>query len=194
LAKEANSLKTSTRVCPSCASKKIIFEDNKVFKCPDCDFLYFHNVAAANGCLISVPPSDPSDVERLVFLVRGREPGIGKLDLPGGFADPGEGILDGLYRELKEELGWAPPIPEGKTLVDVFKLFASFANLYPYRGINYNTCDMYFTISAPGLTPECLKLEEDEVTGVCFLKPDELNLEEIAFEPIKRAMKLYLKK
>jgi hypothetical protein len=53
---------------------------------------------------------------------------------------------------------------------------------------------MYFTVSAPGLTPEALKLEEDEVTGVCFLKPDELNLDEIAFEPIKRAMKLYLKK
>jgi len=177
--------------CPKCASKNIVFEDGKCFKCPDCDFLYFHNNAAANGCLIIVPEADGS--ERLVLLVRGRDPGAGKLDLPGGFVDAGEGMYDGLYRELKEELNWTPPIPEGKSLSDVFNLFASFSNVYEYKGIKYNTCDMFFSIRAPGLKPQDLKLEEDEVGGVKFLKPEEIDFNDIAFGSIAKAIKTYLK-
>ena len=175
--------------CPSCASRKITFEKDRLFRCPDCGFHYYHNTAAATGCLIRVP--DPSG-EKLVFLVRGKEPSQGKLDLPGGFVDPGEGVLDGLYRELQEEIGWTPPVPEGANLTQVFTLFASFPNVYPYRGINYNTCDMYFTVSAPGLSPQDLRLEQAEINGVRFLKPEEINYDEIAFESTRRAVRAYL--
>ena len=175
--------------CPSCASKKITFEEGKVFRCPDCEFVYYHNNAAANGCLISVPEADG---ERLVFTVRGKEPAVGKLDLPGGFVDQGEGIYEGLYRELKEEIGWTPPIPPGESLSQVFKLFASFSNVYPYKGIVYNTCDMYFSVSAPGLTPQDLCLEQAEIAEVCFLKPEEIDYDKLAFESTRRAVKAYL--
>ena len=126
-------------------------------------------------------------------MIRGREPGAGKLDLPGGFVDIGEGVLEGLYRELKEELNWAPPIPEGGNLNDVFNLFASLSNEYEYKGIKYNTCDMFFSVRAPGLKPENLKLEEEEVSGVCFLKPEEIDFSQIAFTSIAKAVKTYLK-
>ncbi|MDR0444176.1 MAG: NUDIX domain-containing protein [Treponema sp.] len=170
--------------CPSCASKKIAFDDINVFRCPDCGFVYYHNTAAATGCLIYVP-----DTERLVFMVRGNEPGAGKLDLPGGFVDPGEGVLEGLYRELREEIGWTPP---GADLPQVFTLFASFPNVYPYKGINYNTCDLFFTVSAPGLKPEDLHLEKSEIAAVRFLKPEEINYDDIAFESIKRAVRAFV--
>jgi ADP-ribose pyrophosphatase YjhB (NUDIX family) len=178
--------------CPSCASKKITFQEGKVFRCPDCGFVYYHNNAAANGCLISVPAQCGSpDEERLVFLVRGKEPSLGLLDLPGGFVDPGEGIYEGLSRELREEIGWMPPIPSGASLADVFKLFASFHNVYEYKGIKYNTCDMYFYISAPGLKPEDLQLEQAEISGVCFLKREEIDFDKLAFEATKKAVKAY---
>lgn len=177
--------------CPSCASKKITFKEGKAFRCPDCGFTYYHNIAAATGCLIVVPEADG---ERLVFLVRGKEPAIGKLDLPGGFVDIGEGAVEGLYRELKEEIGWTPPIPHGKNLVDVFTLFASFSNIYKYKGIDYNTCDMYFYVNAPGLKPEDIHLEKDEVTGICFLKPEEINFDDFAFNSTRQAVEAYLKK
>jgi 8-oxo-dGTP pyrophosphatase MutT (NUDIX family) len=175
--------------CPSCASKKINFEEGKVFRCPDCGFVYYHNIAAATGCLISVPSAEG---ERLVFTVRGKEPGKGLMDMPGGFVDAGEGALEGLYRELNEELGWTPPVPEGANLTDVFKMFASFSNVYKYKGIDYNTCDLYFSVRAPGLTLDDLRLEKSEIAEVLFLKPQQIDLDQFAFGSTKRAVKVYL--
>ena len=173
--------------CPSCASEKIYFKVN-VFHCPDCGLVYYQNTAAATGCIISVPDID----ERIVFIVRGKEPAAGKLDLPGGFIDPGEGALEGLYRELKEELGWAPQVPQGAGLYDVFKLFASFPNIYLYKGVNYNTCDLYFSVSAPGLDPKDLHIERGEISDVRILKPQEIDFDQFAFESTKRAVKAYI--
>jgi 8-oxo-dGTP pyrophosphatase MutT (NUDIX family) len=175
--------------CPSCASKKINFEEGKVFRCPDCGFVYYHNIAAATGCLISVPSAEG---EQLIFTVRGKEPGKGLMDMPGGFVDVGEGALEGLYRELKEEIGWTPPVPEGANLADVFKMFASFSNVYKYKGIDYNTCDLYFSVSAPGLTRDDLHLEKSEIADVLFLKPQQIDLDQFAFGSTKQAVKVYL--
>jgi ADP-ribose pyrophosphatase YjhB (NUDIX family) len=125
----------------------------------------------------------PSD-ERLVFLVRGKEPAAGKLDLPGGFVDIGEGVVEGLIRELQEEIGWTPPAPP--------HLFASFSNVYEYRGIKYNTCDMYFFVSAPGLEPKNLIIEKAEISAVRFLKPQEIDFSELAFPSTVQAIKAYL--
>jgi ADP-ribose pyrophosphatase YjhB (NUDIX family) len=169
------------KFCPSCASEKISFEKGKTFRCPDCGFVYYHNIAAATGCVISVPEADG---ERLMFLVRGREPAKGRLDLPGGFVDLNEGALEGLCRELREEIGWTPPARG-------FTLFASFPNVYPYKGIVYNTCDLFFSLSAPGLREQDLRLQESEIAGVRFLKPGEIDFEEIAFDSTRRAIRAY---
>ena len=177
--------------CPSCGKKNIKYTGNK-FSCPDCGFLYFHNTAAATGCVITTG-------EKMVLLVRGREPCLGKLDLPGGFVDPGEGVLEGLLRELREELGWEPPIPYKpeepeyrKALTEIFALFASFPNIYFYKNIAYNTCDMYFTVSAPGLTEKDLHLEAGEISGVRFLRPGEINPEDLAFDSTRRAIETFV--
>ena len=184
--------------CPACASRNIRFAEGKLFRCPDCGFVYYHNTAAASGCIINVPDSsNPQGLGRLLFLVRGREPSAGKLDLPGGFIDAGEGALESLYRELQEELGWVPPLPQGavpdtSTLIKVFTFFASFPNVYPYKNIPYNTCDLYFCLNAPGLCEQDLVLEEAEVAGVRFLRPDEINYDDIAFDSTRRAVREFL--
>jgi 8-oxo-dGTP pyrophosphatase MutT (NUDIX family) len=165
------------RYCPSCGSQNIRFEQNKVFRCPDCAFVYYHNTAAATGCVIGVG-------EQVLMLVRGVEPGRGKLDLPGGFVDPGEGVFEGLRRECREELGWDPG--------PACALFASFPNLYPYKGIVYNTCDFFFSVQAPNLRLEDLSLEKDEVAGAILVKPQELRPEDLAFDSARRAMDAYL--
>ena len=180
---------TMFKYCPSCASEKINFEEGKFFRCPDCGFVYFHNIACATGCLISVPSADG---EKLLFTVRAKDPGKGLLDMPGGFVDKGEGVLEGLYREIKEELGWVPPAGHDKNLANVFKLYASFPNIYPYKGIKYDTCDLYFSISVPGLKPEDLHPEQEEIAAVRFLYPEEIQLDLFAFESTRRAVKVYL--
>ena len=176
--------------CPSCGTKlcdttRITFEGNR-FQCSECGFVYYHNTAAASGCVIQVGG-------KILLLVRNREPSFGKLDLPGGFVDPGEGIFEGLYREIKEELGWEPPVPQGTALADLFTLFASFPNIYPYKNIVYNTCDLFFTISAPGLAEEDLHIEAEEISGVRFLRPEEIKSEDIAFDSTRRAIEAFRK-
>ncbi|MDR1318401.1 MAG: NUDIX domain-containing protein [Treponema sp.] len=179
--------------CPSCGSKKISFERNKVFRCPDCGFVYYHNIAAATGCVISVPGADAGrDGEKIMLLVRGKDPAKGKLDLPGGFVDIGEGAPEGLLRELREEIGWEPPVPEGLSPAGAFTLFASFPNVYPYKNIVYNTCDLFFTLSAPGLSEKDLCLEPAEIAGVRFVRPREINFDELAFDSTRRAIKAYI--
>jgi 8-oxo-dGTP pyrophosphatase MutT (NUDIX family) len=179
--------------CPSCASGEINFENNRVFRCPGCGFVYYHNTAAATGCIISVGKSASiSPGGRVLLLVRGKEPAKGKLDLPGGFVDPGEGALEGLYRELQEEIGWVPPVPVGASLAEVFTLFASFPNVYPYKNIAYNTCDLYFSLRVPELREQDLKLEQAEIAAARFLKPEEIDYSEIAFDSTRRAVKAFL--
>jgi ADP-ribose pyrophosphatase YjhB (NUDIX family) len=168
------------RYCPACGSPKIRFEGGKAFRCP-CGFVYYHNTAAATGCVIRVD-------DTILLLVRGKEPAKGKLDLPGGFVDPGEGALEGLRRELREEIGWAPSRPD----LEAFTLFASFPNIYPYKNITYNTCDLFFTLSAPGLSEKDLRLAEDEIAGVRFVRPGDLNPEDLAFESTRRALQAFI--
>jgi NADH pyrophosphatase NudC (nudix superfamily) len=163
--------------CPSCGSRNIRFEQNKKFRCPDCGFVYYHNTAAATGCIISTG-------DEIILLVRAKDPARGKLDMPGGFVDPGEGVFDGLRRECREEMGWDP----GPNCT----LFASFPNIYPYKNITYNTCDLFFAVTAPGLTPEDFTLEENEIEGLRFVKPGDVKPEDLAFESTRRAMKAYL--
>jgi len=165
--------------CPSCSSKNIQFDGRK-FWCPDCEFVYYHNIAAATGCVIQAG-------EKVLLLVRDKEPALGKLDLPGGFVDGGEGILEGLCRELREELNWQP------AAADALTLFASFPNTYPYKGIVYNTCDIFFTVCAPGLTESDLCLQAGEIAGVRFMRPDEINDEELAFDSTRRAIDAFRK-
>jgi ADP-ribose pyrophosphatase YjhB (NUDIX family) len=170
--------------CPACGSRGIGFSGNR-FHCPACGFVYYHNTAAATGCVIR-------SGEGLLLLVRGKEPALGKLDLPGGFVNPGEGALEGLLRELEEEIGWTPPRPPGRPLTELFTLFASFPNVYPYRKVVYNTCDLFFSLSAPELREADLRLEASEIAAVRFVPPGEINLEDLAFDSTRRALRAWL--
>ena len=166
------------KYCPSCASEKINFEDERLFRCPDCGFVYYHNTAAATGCIISTG-------ELIALLVRAKEPALGKLDLPGGFVDPGEGALEGLCRECREEIGWEPDISK-------VSLLASFPNKYLYKGISYNTCDLFFSVHVPGLSEKDFTLDLAESSAVRFVKPSEIKLEDLAFDSTRRAVEAYL--
>jgi ADP-ribose pyrophosphatase YjhB (NUDIX family) len=164
--------------CPACASKNIQFKDDKLFYCPDCGFVYYHNVAASAACVID-------NGSALLLLVRGKEPLAGALDLPGGFVNPGEGAVAGLMRECREEIGWSPE--EGD-----IKLFASYPNIYPYKNIIYNTCDLFFYSEARKLFEKDLTLQIDEIAGARFIPYDTINLSEIAFPSVRKAIEKYI--
>ncbi|MDR2094866.1 MAG: NUDIX domain-containing protein [Treponema sp.] len=161
------------KYCPQCASRNIKFERNRVFRCPDCGFVYYHNTAAAGGLLIAT--------DRGVLLIeRVKEPAKGKFAVPGGFVDPGEGAVEGLRRECREEIGWDPG-PD-------IKLYASFPNSYPYKGIVYNTCDLFFTVSAPDLRASRLSVDPREIGGIRFVRAQDIAPDDLAFDSTRRAI------
>jgi ADP-ribose pyrophosphatase YjhB (NUDIX family) len=163
--------------CPSCASRAIRFEHNKVFRCPDCGFEYYHNVASATGCIIDTGTS-------IAFSVRAKEPARGKLALPGGFVNPSEGALEGLRRECLEELAWDPG--------DELTFYASFPNVYLYKGFCYNTCDLFFSVFAPSVSAVDFRLDPNEVEEVRFLLYNCIDFNELAFDSTRRAVRVFL--
>ena len=63
-----------------------------------CSRSWYRNSAPAVGAVIV-------ENGRALITVRAREPEKGRLDLPGGFLGVGEHPVDGLAREVGEELG-----------------------------------------------------------------------------------------
>lgn len=117
--------------CPRCGIESLQKRSEKEFAC-DCGFHYFQNVASA--VMVALCWQD-----EVLVAVRGREPGKGLLDLPGGFVDPGESLEAALVRELKEELG----LDLGR---EAPRYLSSFANVYPYDDVVYHTCDTVFML------------------------------------------------
>jgi ADP-ribose pyrophosphatase YjhB (NUDIX family) len=164
--------------CPACASREIRFEDGKRYHCPSCGFTYFQSTAAAVGCIVSCRG-------KILVLLRGKEPGLGKLDLPGGFVDPGEGLLEGLRRELREELNWTP--------AGDFRFLASFPNIYPCEGTVYKTCDAYFTVEAPEFDPGAIRLD-DENSEFRLVDPAAIEPSDMAFTSTRQALAAFLQR
>lgn len=108
---------------------------------------------------------------------RNQEPGKGKLDLAGGFVDPRESAEETCARELYEEL---------KFKIDPrrLKMVMTLPNVYHYKGIDYNTLDIFFEY--PVEEKLAVTLEQSEVSEVVWLKVSEIDLEEIAFESQKK--------
>ena len=164
------------RFCPSCASPRIFSAEGRMWSCPDCGFEYFHNVATAAGIIIESAGS-------LLLLRRSGEPRAGRLALPGGFIEPGERVEDGVIRECREELGWAP------ARID---FLSSYPNLYRYRGIPYATCDLFFLAEATAREIAGSRTDPAEVAGLALLPLDAIPWDDIAFESSRRALREYI--
>jgi ADP-ribose pyrophosphatase YjhB (NUDIX family) len=158
-----------------CRSEKIRLTRGNLYECPDCGFHFYQNTAAATGLILETPRG-------ILCLRRAKDPRKGTLTLPGGFVNAGEGVVEGARRECREETGWDPG--------DSIKFFASFPNVYPYKGEIYNTCDVYFYVKASDDIP--LNIDKSESTGGGFIPRDKINLDEFAFNSTKNAVKTYL--
>ena len=77
---------------------------------------------------------------QVLFEKRAKEPRKGFLALPGGFTDPDESAEEAARRECREETG-----------VEAISIdyVCSFPNTYPYKGMVYKTCDLFFIASLP---------------------------------------------
>ncbi|WP_083917661.1 NUDIX hydrolase [Riemerella columbina] len=107
--------------CPHCGTSNLKFGNNRKFYCIQCDFVLYHNCAAAVAVLVTYQ-------DELLLTRRNQNPKKGYLDLSGGFCDPNETAEDTCARELFEEL-------QLKIDPEQLEYLGSQNNLYPYKGI-----------------------------------------------------------
>jgi ADP-ribose pyrophosphatase YjhB (NUDIX family) len=145
-------------------------------RCTACGFLYYFNPVVAVGALLV------DGGGRLLWIRRAKNPGQGKLGLPGGFVDVGETAEDALRREVREEVNLE---------LDSTDFLCSFANQYACEGVTYPVLDLFYT-ARPRAAESAAAL--DDVQSLCWLKPQDVPLDEIAFPSAKAALDCWLRR
>jgi NAD+ diphosphatase len=155
--------------CPRCGRERA-GEVTNPFRCLACGFVFYFNTASAVAAFIE----DGED--RCLFIRRAKEPARGKLALPGGFTDPNETGEEAARREIREELG-----------IDLGPLsyVGSWPNHYHAGGFTVPVLDLFFRAS---VTSPAVNLQADEVSGIEWLRPEEVDLDELAFPSMKAAV------
>jgi NAD+ diphosphatase len=159
--------------CPKCGQKSLSSPEEKLIECAQCDFHFYRNPAVATAAIIADPGG------KVLLIRRAKEPSKGKLGMPGGFVDIGETAEDGLRREVKEEVCLE---------LQEIAFLMSYPNQYFFRGIMYPTVDFFFTASVDSFDPAKAL---SEVEGLVIREPKQVNPDELAFESMRQAMRLY---
>lgn len=167
---------TELTFCSKCGQQKLNWDGKQKWSCGICDYVLYHNIAAAVAVLIKYG-------DEILFTRRNQEPRKGKLDLAGGFVDPEESAEETCARELKEELQICIETSQLRYLY-------SLPNVYEYKNISYNTLDLFFEYEVSEKLE--MNLELSEISETIWIKAAAINLEELAFDSQKKFFKRYL--
>ncbi len=158
--------------CPSCSSTNFEYNNNFKFHCYDCNFVLYHNIAAAVALVFTFE-------DKILFTVRNVEPDKGKLNLPGGFIDPGETAAEAACREIAEELGL-------KISRDDLQYLTTAPNDYLYKNVAYRTLDIFYECK---LSSDTIAVKaKDEIQDLVWLKRNEIVLDAIGFVSIRKVI------
>ncbi|MDQ3879009.1 MAG: NUDIX domain-containing protein [Actinomycetota bacterium] len=84
--------------CPADATRLLDRDHEGGKLCPACERTWYQSSAPTAGAAIVKEG-------KALVSIRARDPEKGRMDVPGGFLAPGEQVIDGLKREVREELG-----------------------------------------------------------------------------------------
>jgi NAD+ diphosphatase len=161
------------KFCPSCASQNFTYHNNFKFHCNDCDFVLYHNIAAAVAVIFTFE-------DKLLFTVRNVDPDKGKLDLPGGFIDPNETAEQAACREIEEELGLLITSND-------LSYITTEPNNYIYKNVAYRTMDIFYECQ---LKTTVVNINaKDEINDLVWIKRSKIDLEKIGFVSIRNVIK-----
>lgn len=123
--------------------------------------------------------------DEILLTKRNQEPAKGKLDLAGGFTDPRESAEFTCFRELKEEL-------DIEIDIEKLRFLMSLPNIYHYKGIDYNTLDLFFEYRVK--EKFSVNLEKSEIAETVWVKKENIQLEDIAFPSQRLFFERFLNK
>lgn len=129
-------------------------------RCPLCGRSWYRNSAPSVGAAIV------QDGKALV-TVRAREPHRGQIDVPGGFLGVGEHPVDGLLREIREELGVEAEVEGAPILLH--------PHTYGPEGIYVLAIGFKARIASGEPRPT------DDVAGVLWIPPEEIDATDFAW-------------
>ena len=161
--------------CPHCGSAHFKEDGPRSKHCTECGFNFYLNPAAAVAALIT------NSNGKLLLTKRAFEPKKGTLDLPGGFAEPGETMEEALKREIYEELG-----------TDIINIgyFTSQPNRYPFGGLTVHTLDCFFTAQLP---TDSKPKANDDVAAYTWIAAEKIDLQQIGLTSIREAVSKWIK-
>lgn len=162
------------RFCPRCGHDQSSALQQPLLDCPACGFHFYFN------CTVAVAGIVVADDGRVLLLRRAKEPSKGMLGMPGGFVDFGESSEDALRREAREEVN---------VELDRVEYLSSHPNTYHYQGVTYQTVDLFY-LAHPRSVETVAAL--DDVEAICWMRPDEVRAEDLAFPSMTAAWKLWL--
>jgi NAD+ diphosphatase len=165
--------------CPVCGAEGFAVpggfalgaEGQHAFVCPSCAFRYYINSAVGTAAMLV------RGEDEILLVRRLREPHMGTLDLPGGFAAPGEPSEEALVREVAEEVNL--------TVTAMRPWPKTYCNEYLYGGITYFTTDSIYLCSADDWST--LDASDPTEAEPLLVRVDELDVELIGLPSLRRA-------
>lgn len=171
------------KYCPKCGSNDFVVSNPKAKHCNHCDFTYYFNPSAATMCFIT------DRYHRVLVAVRGLEPALGTLDLPGGFVDCGETVEEGMAREILEETRIDPKAGTRAGVFAPLKYLFSLPNIYRYSNFDVHTLDMVFHMAVESLDPY-VGVGRDDVAELKAISFSDLNPDEFGLDSVKKAVEM----
>lgn len=160
--------------CPVCGSERKVFEPVSPFHCDVCSHTCFFGPVAAVGAIVT------NDLNQVLLIRRARDPGKGKLGMPGGFIDRGETAESAMRREIFEELGIPVAAP---------RYLMTAPNHYVYRGIAIPVLDIFY--HAPIEGSPTIAAEPGEVSDWMWTDLTDEVLSEMAFISNRQALQFF---
>lgn len=172
---QPNDISAAYKFCPICGAQRTCHEPSRPFRCLACGYTsFFGPVSAVGGVILN-------EHGKVLLIERARDPGKGKLGMPGGFVDPYETAEESLHREVWEEVG---------IRIDQLKFLVTFPNCYIYQGVASPVLDIFYTAVSKGSKVE--SVAASEVSGWMWTDLNETVLARMAFESNRRALQFFL--